>query len=85
MIQSITDKGAGMDTITFTRIKHDVNGNGRLVCSWTSIPGAKSYAEAVDKAHRIGGRKYHTKAYGGGIVFQAYSETELQREIESLA
>ena len=60
-----------MDGINFTRIKQDVNGNGRLVCHWTNIPGAETYAEAVKLANKIGGRKYHTKNFGGGIVFQA--------------
>lgn len=67
-----------------TRIKTDVNGNGRLVVSWLAIPNAKNYADAVQKAHKIGGRKYNTKAFGGGIVFQA-DESELKYMIESLA
>lgn len=70
--------------INFTRIKPDINGNGRLVCSWLSIPGATTYAESVKLAHKIGGRKYHNKSYGGGIVFQAYSEHELEKDILSL-
>lgn len=68
-----------------TRIKHDSNGNGRLVVSWLAIPGASTYAEAVKIANTIGGRKYHTKSYGGGIVFQAYGEGEVKRLIASLA
>lgn len=30
-------------------------------------------AYAVKKANKIGGRKYHTKSYGGVIVFQSYN------------
>lgn len=31
------------------------------------------YANAVNKARQIGGKKYHTKRYGGGIVFQSFN------------
>ena len=34
---------------------------------------SNQYAYAVKKANKIGGRKYHTKGYGGGIVFQSYN------------
>lgn len=68
----------------FTRIKHDVNGNGRLVCSWLLIPNANTYAEAVKLANKIGGRKYNTKSYGGGIVFQAYSAKEVMDALQTL-
>lgn len=72
------------ERIHFTRLSQDTNGNGRLVCLWTNIPGATSYAEAVKLAHKIGGRKYHNRKFGGGIVFQESSENELQRLIETL-
>lgn len=54
----------------FTMLKHDVNGNPRCVCSWLCIPGAQTYADAIEIAHKIGGRKHHTKHFGGGIAFQ---------------
>lgn len=69
--------------IRFTNIGHDSNGNRRIVCSWLCIPGANTYAEAVKIANKIGGRKYHTKKYGGGIVFQG-NEAEAQYAIDSL-
>ena len=65
----------------FTRIKNDVNGNPRFVChfmhldvhGWQSNIGVSDrYAIACALARTLGGRKYHTKAYGGGIVFQEY-------------
>lgn len=31
------------------------------------------YDIAVKKANKLGGRKYHNKQYGGGIVFQSYN------------
>jgi hypothetical protein len=33
---------------------------------------------------QLGGRKYHTKAYGGGIVFQSYSIRQLEQDIIEL-
>lgn len=60
---------------TFTKIKHDTNGNPRFVCSWLGW-GFACYADAIRAANTLGGRKYHTKSYGGGLVFQAY-ECEL--------
>jgi hypothetical protein len=42
------------------------------------------YALAVRKANKIGGRKYHTKKYGGGIVFQSYSINQTEKAIIEL-
>ena len=39
------------------------------------------YKIAVKRANKIGGRKYHTRAYGGGIVFQSYNIAETERDI----
>lgn len=73
------------NTIEFKRIKNDVNGNPRYVChflnldvhGWESNIGLSDrYVIACRLANTIGGRKYHSKAYGGGIVFQSYSLDE---------
>lgn len=56
----------------FTRLGCDANGNPRHVCSWLGF-GFKTYAEAVRAANKIGGRKYNTRQFGGGLVFQAYA------------
>ena len=83
------------NTIQFTRIKNDVNGNPRYVCHFLAlmtreeldrnggdwIPTGDKYKIAVKRANSIGGRKYHTKSYGGGIVFQSYS---LAQEVEDI-
>jgi hypothetical protein len=70
------------NTIEFKRIKNDVNGNPRYVChflnldvhGWQSNIGlSERYGIACKLANTIGGRKYHAKSYGGGIVFQSYS------------
>lgn len=68
--------------MSFERIKHDVNGNPRHVTSWLGY-GFKSYPDAIRAANSIGGRKYNTKSFGGGLVFQAY-ECELAGIAEKL-
>jgi len=84
--------------IEFTRIKNDINGNPRVVChffdlfseeervKWRELHGLNylglMYKLATKRANTIGGRKYDTKAYGGGIVFQTYSLDELTKAIE---
>jgi hypothetical protein len=42
------------------------------------------YAKAVKRANKIGGRKYHNKQYGGGIVFQSYNITATEMQINEL-
>lgn len=39
------------------------------------------YEIAVKRANKLGGRKFHNKQYGGGIVFSTYSLSELERSI----
>ena len=71
----------------FTRIRNDVNGNPRHVChflhldvhGWQSNIGlSERYAIACKLAKSIGGKKFHNKQYGGGIVFQEYGGSCLQ-------
>ena len=55
-----------------TRVNNDVNGNPRYVFHFLAL--ADHYGESVAIAKKlIGGKKYHTKSYGGGIVFQSYN------------
>jgi len=42
------------------------------------------YEVAVSKAKKLGGKKYHCKAYGGGIVFQSYNIADLEQRILAL-
>lgn len=73
----------------FTRINNDVNGNPRFVCHFTHLSTpvdrdadvAQRYNLALARARAIGGRKFHNKQYGGGIVFQSYS---LQNTCDSI-
>lgn len=62
---------ATTSNIEFTRVNNDINGNPRYVCHFLNIAG--DYQTAVKIANTIGGRKYHNKQYGGGIVFQSYN------------
>jgi hypothetical protein len=66
-----------------TRINNDINGNPRYVVHFLEIDN--DYQTAVKKANKIGGRKYHTKSYGGGIVFQSYNTTDLIKDIKEIA
>ena len=77
----------------FTKIKHDVNGNPRYVCHFlhldvhgyqSNIGLSERYAIAVALANTLGGRKFHNKQYGGGIVFQSYSLPELCNRINEI-
>jgi hypothetical protein len=70
------------ETINLTRIDNDINGNPRYVCHFLNI--ADNYERAVKMANKIGGRKYHTKKYGGGIVFQSYNTDDLKKHIQEL-
>jgi hypothetical protein len=77
--------------IEFTKIKHDGNGNPRYVCHFfelipdvtyeSGLSITDRYAIACKRANRIGGRKFHNKQYGGGIVFSSYSLPELEQNI----
>jgi hypothetical protein len=87
------------ESIQFTKIKHDINGNPRYVCHFLNLltnwekenltfvrldSTSLRYAVAIVRAKKIGGRKYHTKSYGGGIVFQSYSLKELEQSIREI-
>ena len=75
----------------YTRIKSDANGNPRHVVHFLALEpegadhGAltisQRYQRVIKAANKLGGRKYHNKSYGGGVVFQAY-ECELPRLVE---
>ena len=40
------------------------------------------YAATIKLMNKIGGRKFHNKQYGGGIVFQSYSLPETIQSIQ---
>jgi len=67
--------------ISFTRINNDVNGNPRYVCHFLNLLKDEDnnntidskYQIAINRARTIGGKKFHNRQYGGGIVFQSYN------------
>jgi len=80
-----------MPEIKFTRVNSDINGNPRYVCHYLEFlvnsdydKGIHTYEKALERARNLGGRKFHNKQYGGGIVFSTYSLRELQKSIYEL-
>ena len=75
-------------TIEFTRVNSDINGNPRYVCHFLNFikdDEKASYEVAIKRANKLGGRKFHNKQYGGGLVFQCYNIDDLEKRIvESL-
>jgi len=65
-----------------TKTNNDANGNPRYIVHFLQIDN--DYDKAVKKANTIGGRKHHTKAYGGGIIFQSYNVQNLVNRINEL-
>lgn len=81
------------EKIDFTRVNNDVNGNPRYVCHFLNLLNNKEledsnvqdrYSLALSKAKKIGGKKYHNKQYGGGIVFQSYNIHQTEKDINSI-
>jgi hypothetical protein len=77
----------------WTRVNNDVNGNPRFVIHYTScMPEAirtsgdihSRYDATVKLMNKIGGRRFHNRQYGGGIVFQSYSLQETNAAIERI-
>lgn len=79
----------------FDRVNSDMNGNPRYVIHFLRVlPGSiknndamsidAKYQFACKLMNKIGGRKYHNKQYGGGIVFQCYSIPDLIKSIDEL-
>ena len=78
-----------------TRINNDVNGNPRYVVHFLSlltedenksslIPLSFKYQLAQLKAKASGGKRYHNKSYGGGIVFQSYNIQNQLNEVQGI-
>jgi hypothetical protein len=55
----------------FTQINNDSYGNPRYVVHYLQL--ADNYDRALYLSRQLGGRKFHNKQYGGGIVFQSYN------------
>ena len=42
------------------------------------------YELALQRARKIGGKKFHNKQYGGGVVFQSYNIEDTERRIKEV-
>ena len=78
-----------MKTIEFTRVNNDVYGNPRYVTHFFSLlkedeQTLSNYNLAVKRANKLGGRKYRGSDFGGGIVFQSYSLSDLINRINEI-
>lgn len=69
-----------------TRVRNDVNGNPRYVIHFLALLRddergdiSSGYDLAVARAKKLfGGKRFHNRQYGGGIVFTSYNvDTEL--------
>ena len=76
----------------FTRINNDSNGNPRYVCHFLNFSSPVDrdadstvrYSLAVHRARKLGGKRFHNKQYGGGIVFQCFNLQDLCDMINKL-
>lgn len=66
---------------SFERINSDLYGNPRYVIHYlecmpecyNDMDISERYAATCKLMNKIGGRKHHTRSYGGGIAFQSYN------------
>ena len=84
-------------TEDFTRVNNDGNGNPRYVCHFLKlntpaelnaepwIDVSEKYRLALARSRQLGGRKFHNKQFGGGIVFGCiFNVRELCHRINEL-
>lgn len=79
-------------SIEFTRVNSDSNGNSRHACHFLefikdsefNLSIDEKYTLALKRAKELGGRKFHNKQFGGGIVFQTTQPEKLGAEIVEL-
>jgi hypothetical protein len=72
--------------IDFTRIKDDNNGNQRVVCYHDVLLKEhekcmdyyEAYSVACKRANKIGGHKYDTLGFPGGIAFKTCEIEEIE-------
>ena len=73
----------------FTTIDNNSYGNPRFVIHFLNIPLDEmefhlKYNSALYKCKALGGKKYHNKSYGGGIVFSTYNLDDLITKLNNL-
>lgn len=79
------------EKITFDRINNNANGNPRYVCHYLNLLTqaecnnseliGQKYDIALNRARKIGGKKFHNKQYGGGIAFVSFNLDETEAAI----
>lgn len=79
-----------INKIDFKRINNDINGNPRFVChflNFLNMDEGANYDKALRRSRQLGGKKFHNKQYGGGIVFQMYDgeQEEMTKRIYCIA
>tara|TARA_R110002124_G_scaffold215130_2_gene381081 strand:+ start:243 stop:686 length:444 start_codon:yes stop_codon:yes gene_type:complete len=76
--------------INWTRANNDINGNPRYICHYLAFKPLQdsneafvsfSYEDAIKEANKLGGKKYHNKQYGGGLIFSTYNLQSLSDKI----
>jgi hypothetical protein len=80
-----------------SRVKNDVNGNGRFVVHFLDLVTPEERAaspeqgripwlfdRALARSKKLGGRRYRGSDFGGGIVFQECGEELLRQDILNL-
>ena len=86
------------DQLNRNRQSLDANGNPRYAIHFNHMFSDKEYSEqilrsesveeryvkAVFRAKKIGGKRFHNKQFGGGIIFQSYNNRTLAEKIVSL-
>jgi hypothetical protein len=92
-VKKISGMTYGQKSSYFTRVNNDVNGNPRYVIHFLNfindeekkfLTWRNQYEYALKKAKILGGKKFHNKQYGGGIVFQSYDVGGLYDDIMEL-
>lgn len=83
-----------IENLELTQINNDTNDNPRYVVHFLTFikdsdikigeEHKSTYHIALKRAKTIGGKKYHTKSFGGGIVFQAVNTHKLKQQIIDL-
>ena len=80
-----------VNKISFTQVNNDTDGNPRFVTHFLNLIRESdnygvngNYDLALKRAKKIGGRKFHNKQFGGGIVFSCGSPEVLERRIKNL-
>lgn len=73
----------------FTKVNNTAMGNPRYVLHFLNIPTdnlstTSSYNQALSKTKQFGGKRFHNKQYGGGIVFSTYNLNDLITKLNNL-